>query len=386
MGLARQDYEDDPMGGSRFHKVLVLTNDFQRLPALFLALILLVLIGIVALFWIDTSVPIAYAVAVSFTWGMLWMLPRAGRSFGPEKASTFAHAILMLVMLALLALLNAQTWLAYLVILSLTGIAFYSTWFEPFVLGVTQETLKTPGWSGEPLRLLHIGDLHLERISPRERRLNQLIEQLQPDVIVFSGDFVNLSYTDDPQTFNDIREIIGAWCAPYGVYCVPGTYTVEPLERVKQFVSGLDNLELLLDSWKTVEVGQGRLHILGMVTRHILQDDQKAFAHLMQSAPEGGTKLLLTHAPDVAYDADTAGFDLYLCGHTHGGQIRFPLIGAVFSGSHLGMDFVMGRRDLEHTTVYTTRGVGLEGYGAPRARFLCPPEIILWTIKGGQDD
>ncbi|MBC8098103.1 MAG: metallophosphoesterase, partial [Armatimonadetes bacterium] len=68
---------------------------------------------------------------------------------------------------------------------------------------------------------------------------------------------------------------------------------------------------------------------------------------------------------------------------THGGQIRLPIVGALFSGSHLGMQFVMGRVNLRHLSVYTSRGVGLEGMGAPRARFLCPPEIILWHIKGG---
>ena len=43
----------------------------------------------------------------------------------------------------------------------------------------------------------------------------------------------------------------------------------------------------------------------------------------------------------------------------------------------------MGRYDLDNVTVYTSRGVGMEGMGAPRARFLCPPEIILWEIRGG---
>lgn len=102
----------------------------------------------------------------------------------------------------------------------------------------------------------------------------------------------------------------------------------------------------------------------------------------MLIAPRSGLKLLLTHAPDIAPDADALGIDLYLCGHTHGGQIRLPLIGALASASHLGKRFVMGRYEMVNATVYTSRGVGMEGLGAPRARFLCPPEIILWEIQG----
>jgi predicted MPP superfamily phosphohydrolase len=84
----------------------------------------------------------------------------------------------------------------------------------------------------------------------------------------------------------------------------------------------------------------------------------------------------------VAPEAAEIGFDWYLCGHTHGGQIRLPLIGALFSSSRLGRRFVMGRYTVGKLQLYVTRGVGMEGLGAPRARFLCPPEIVLWEIRG----
>jgi predicted MPP superfamily phosphohydrolase len=273
--------------------------------------------------------------------------------------------------------------LSLLIMAAFTGLVFYATWIEPFNLRVTEQTLTTPKLrDGTSVRVLHLGDLHLEHITPRERHLNQLVTKIQPDVIVFSGDFVNLSNTYNPETFSEIRKVIGQWRAPLGVYCVPGTYTVEPVERVKEFTDALDNLRLLLDECVTVDTAGGPFHVLGMVTRHRLDQDQKTFAKLSTCAPKEDFRLLVTHAPDVAPQADDADVDLYVCGHTHGGQIRLPFIGALFSGSHLGKQFVMGRYDLEHTTVYTSRGIGLEGLGAPRARFLCPPEIIVWEIRG----
>ncbi len=388
---AQSKLAHDPMGESRFHKVLVFTDNLQRLPSLVLILLFLLFALILTLVWsADSGLPELYLMAVAVNWVILWLLPRTGRSYGPEKASALAIALVLLVTSLLSGLIGIVTdridiahSLAFLSMIGMTGLVFYSTWIEPFNLRVTRQTLTSRKLQpGKSVRVLHLGDLHLEHITPRERHLNRMIETLQPDLIVFSGDFVNLSNTYDPATFNEIREIISEWRAPLGVYCVPGTYTVEPLERVREFTQGLDNLRLLTDEQLTIQTDAGPLHLIGMVTRHILERDQRTFARLMSGAPSGVFTLLLTHAPDVAPDANTAGVDLYVCGHTHGGQIRLPLIGALFSGSHLGKQFVMGRYDLGQTTLYTSRGIGLEGLGAPRARFLCPPEIIAWEIRG----
>jgi len=78
--------------------------------------------------------------------------------------------------------------------------------------------------------------------------------------------------------------------------------------------------------------------------------------------------------------ASQAGIDLYLCGHTHGGQIRLPLYGAMITSSRLGKQFEMGHYQINGTHLYVNRGVGLEGLGAPRIRFLCPPEVVLFTL------
>jgi uncharacterized protein len=383
--------QDDPMRKNLIHTLLVNTDRMQRIPAPVVALAILLLAGLVYAVWAgfqtsEDALSVAFAAGLlSLTdWFLLWMLPRSGQSYGPDRPSALALAVLRASILVVMGLLRLPVWLAvgFSVVLSL--VAFYATWVEPFRLGVTRQRYGVSGWrrSNPPLRLLHISDLHLERITARERRLNALIRQLEPDVIVFSGDFVNISYTDDPQTRDEIRRVIGLWSAPLGVYCVPGTYTVEPPERVREFVAGLENLRLLEDEWIHLKTPAGPLNILGMVTTHFLERDRPKVEELSRCAPGEGPRLLLTHAPDVAPEADRAGYDLYLCGHTHGGQLRLPLVGAIFSGSHLGRRFVMGRYDLDNVTVYTSRGIGMEGLGAPRARFLCPPEVILWEIQG----
>ena len=380
----------DPLEDSLLHKLLVNTDRLQRLPV-WAVVALLLLNGLVVAFswpWADTPalllVLAGYGLANTADWAGLHALRTTGRSFGPDKPVILALSALRALLLIALGLLGSPAWLALALLAALSLLVYYATWVEPFRLGVTHQTLVTPKWQPgvPPLRLLHIGDIHMERVTPRERELNRLVAELQPDIIVFSGDFVNLSNTHDPEAEAAIREIISQWRAPLGTYCVTGTPLVEPMERVQAFVKDLDNLKLLPNQWLTLQTPGGPLNILGLVVTHDMERDRAQLKRMMAIGPRTGLHLLLNHPPDIAPEANDAGIDLYLCGHTHGGQIRLPLIGAVFSSSHLGNRFIMGRYELGTTTLYTSRGVGMEGLGAPRARFLCPPEIILWEITG----
>jgi predicted MPP superfamily phosphohydrolase len=93
--------------------------------------------------------------------------------------------------------------------------------------------------------------------------------------------------------------------------------------------------------------------------------------------------ICLTHAPGIIPQAARRGFDLYLCGHTHGGQVRVPLWGALLTLAVHGKRFESGRYEVDDMTAYVTRGVGLEGGGlAPRVRFLCTPEIVIVELVG----
>jgi len=315
-------------------------------------------------------------------WALLAALPRMGRSFGPAIPPSLALTSVIAALWIVTGLLRVPLLVPALLTLALIALAVYATWIEPFRLGVTQQTLTVPGWRGAPLRLLHLSDLHLERITARERRLNALIPVYQPDVIAFTGDFINLSYNGDALAVEQIRAIVGAWTARCGVYAVPGTPAVEPVETVRRLVDGLP-IDLIENGWRTVQHGENALALAGMITTHNLPIDQATVAVLARTAPDdAAVRVLLSHAPDVIPQAAQAGFDLYLCGHTHGGQIRFPLIGAVFTASQIGRRYVLGRQQTGAMISYTVRGLGLEGLGAPRARLLCPPEIVLWTIGG----
>jgi hypothetical protein len=121
------------------------------------------------------------------------------------------------------------------------------------------------------------------------------------------------------------------------------------------------------------------LRLVGLSCSH---NPKKDGAHLKQLSrgSDADLNILLYHSPDLASVAARSGIDIQFSGHTHGGQVRIPIIGAIFTSSLYGKQFESGRYDVEGMTLYVTRGIGLEGRGAPRVRFLCPPECTLWDI------
>ena len=166
--------------------------------------------------------------------------------------------------------------------------------------------------------------------------------------------------------------------APLGVYAVTGTPGVDTPAAVQAIFSGLE-IVLLQDQVFHLELEDQVLYIIG-VSNLGRERDAAALQSLSAQIPPDAYSLLLYHTPDLIETASAAGTDLYLAGHTHGGQIRLPFYGALVTLSAYGKQYEMGQYQLGPTTLYISRGLGMEGLGLPRARFLCPPEIVLLEL------
>ena len=90
--------------------------------------------------------------------------------------------------------------------------------------------------------------------------------------------------------------------------------------------------------------------------------------------------MLLYHYPDMIEEAAGPKLDLYLCGHTHGGQVALPLYGAMITLARHGKKYESGRYTVGGTTLYVNRGIGMEGGRVPRVRFCARPEITVLDI------
>ena len=377
-----------------FHYVLILTDLLGRLPA-----------------WLMVPVGLGLALLGSWPWpgglplgvgsltaacmlldglGLL-LLPRVGRSYGPPLppwlALALGHAVLALVF----GWLWPTVWgLVACGLLHLTGTAifFYATWIEPFRLEVTRATLCSARLNGgSPLRLLHISDLHVERRTRREEQLLRLVRELAPDLVVLTGDYLNLSYVRDPQAQSDARAVLAELCAAAGVpvFAVTGSPPVDLPDVVPALFSGLP-IVWLHDRSELIERRGQRLQLFGLRCLRERALDVPRLERLLEKRPEDAFTLLLYHSPDLMPEAAALEVDLYLCGHTHGGQIRLPLLGALVTSSAFWKRYEMGRYRQGATTLYVSRGLGMEGLGTPRARLLCRPEMVLWTLRGSGDE
>lgn len=359
--------------GNEFDVVLHRYDSIEKTPSIIFACLLYLLALLPAGFDFVRAIWIWSFFLLD--WLLLAALPKAGRSFGPAKPPVALLAILR----SLFAWLPFPFNLAFQIIG--TALVIYGFWIEPLTLKVTRQKLvSTKLKPGSKFTLLHLGDLHIERITARERALTEQIAVLKPDLILFSGDVLNLSYNQDAQAIADARQVMSAWQAPYGVYAVPGSPAVDLEDFLSSIYHDLD-IKLLKHERTTITAGENKVDLIGLTCSHRPFVDGPILEKLAASAEDAFT-ILLYHTPDLAPNAQKMPIDLQLSGHTHGGQVQIPGFGALFTASLYGRAFSNGRYQLNDLTLYITRGIGMEGAGAPRVRFFCPPEIILWEIYG----
>lgn len=390
---------EDVLTKSFLHKVMVAFHMPAGWPTGAVVLWGLVAAGLAALPWrllLDWRVALlAAGVMGVFMVGdtaVLITLPRKRLSFGPWK-SQFVVLSIPRTLAAMGFSLAGWQWgwpwgivLMAGVQLAATAALFWGAVIEPFRLKLSELSLNVNHLPANtaPIRILHISDLHVERLTRREAAVLQLVAESKPDIIFITGDYVNLSYNKDPETHAQVRQLLSQIKAPYGVYAVLGSPPVDLPEEIAPLFADLP-ITLMRQDWTTVDLGQGRqLVLVGLDCTHHLLTDQARLANLMTRVPNTLPRILLYHSPELMPQAIEHGVDLYLCGHTHGGQVRLPLIGPVLTSSQLGRQYVMGLYRNGRTHLYVSRGIGLEGLSAPRVRFLAPPEMTLITLMPGR--
>jgi predicted MPP superfamily phosphohydrolase len=347
----------------------------ERLPRPVFAVLLLVMAVIPSRGeWTQAAILLCFFLA---DWALIAALPPSKKSFGPAKPPALLMAVLRLPFAYL-----PPPWF-FLFQAAGTLLAIYAFWVEPHHIGLVRQALRSPKRpAGPPLTILHLADLHLERMTGREAELQRMIRDLRPDLILFSGDFLNLSFTLDPEAWADVRTLIGEWNAPLGVFAVPGSPPVDQPEVLPHLLEGFANIRSLHGEKVTLRHNGRAFDLIGLDCTHKPSVDGPKLRALAGSIPPERFTILLYHTPDLAPDASAAGVDLMLSGHTHGGQVRIPGLGAIYASSLYGKRFEAGRYLVDRMTLYVSRGIGMEGMGAPRVRFLCPPEITFWEIGG----
>lgn len=323
-------------------------------------------------------------------WALLNWLPKVNRSFGPIKPQLMfmlVPRVMVAIFAAGLAGFVQPTWglIAFFAFQAAGTIAYiWGLGFEPLRLSMTELTVTSPHLpkNEKPIRIMHLSDFHIERLAAREEKVLQFVKQADPDLILITGDYLNASNRCEETAVNQVRQFLPQLQAPYGVYAVLGTPSVD-IPYIAPLHFQETNIALLRRDIVEVDLGQDRkVAIMGLDCTHDVKYDSLSFQKMMNVAPTDTTRIFLFHSPELMPEAVKHDLDLYLCGHTHGGQVRIPGFGALFTSAHTGKKYEMGRYDENGTTMYVSRGIGLEGFSMPRIRLFCPPEVTLVTLQG----
>lgn len=368
------------MKGNNLHNFLVFLYHTARAPLpLCAAAVALMALPAVLAFDNPLQATALMATAMATDLALLLMLPRRGISYGWVQPpwllfSVGRTALALVVGLLPLSPLTALAALAA-VQGSLTLLSWYGHLVEPFAVRQTRLRWEVPGLQA-PLRLLLLTDLHVERLTRRERDLLATVRDEAPDLVLVGGDLLNLSFVGDPRAMAQARELLSQLSAPAGVYLVRGTWDVDPPHLVERMLDGLDNITPINGDRVMLEHHGAQLQLVGVPADIDPDQRDELLTELVRGAESAVPLLCLHHLPDLLERAAELGVQLYLAGHTHGGQICVPWLGPLFTGSRFGRRYVRGEHRVGPTRAYISRGVGLEGLGAPRMRFLAPPELV----------
>jgi hypothetical protein len=269
---------------------------------------------------------------------------------------------------------------------ALGGIALYAGEVERHRIDVSPSEVFVPGLPQgfEGFRIAQISDIHLDEFTEPffVRDVVNRVNSLNPDAVMITGDFVTSEFA--PRKF----AMGAAWqCA--GLldrltcrqrYAVLGNHDLMVGPRQVAEALADHGITVLRNSHVPLERAGGRIWLAGL-------DDPVQGAPLPDVAiPDSIRNLprepivLMCHAPDYAdivlLHPSCSSVALMLCGHTHGGQIRLPLIGAMVL-PEMGRKYIEGWFRLGNMQLHVNRGIGT--IGVP-FRFDCPPEISLLTL------
>jgi predicted MPP superfamily phosphohydrolase len=251
---------------------------------------------------------------------------------------------------------------------------------ECFLLEVTEKPLPLPRLSPQldGLTISHLSDIHFAGAIDKKFfvEIMEMTNKLDSDLILITGDLV-----DKPDCIDWVADTFGRLRARHGVYFIFGNHDVRLKKQISRLRSEMVNAGLTYVGGRWV---QCRLH----ETSIILGGNELPWirpATDMRSCPPRceaphALRILLSHSPDQYGWARRHDFDLMLAGHNHGGQIRLPVVGPLFSPSRYGVRYACGTFYEPPTVMHVSRGVS----ALDPLRFNCTPELARLVLRSPQ--
>lgn len=279
-------------------------------------------------------------------------------------------------------LVGARAWLIVGLMLACAAYVPARIYNDTFRVRAREAALEVAGLPAElnGLRIAHIADLQVDDRT-NGRKLDNYIEavnRLSPDLVIFCGDLVT-SGTDHIEA---AARALGRIKSRFGIYACLGDHDYFSNRRLVAESLRRNGIAVLENESLPVRAGGHQIALTGITNVYRDQATAGEVESVELRRPPAALKIFFTHQPSrwLVRFASERGYDLFLAGHTHGGQIAFPLPGFLLTGSRLETPYVTGFHRSGKMLISVNNGLGLTL--AP-IRYHAPAEVTLIVVKSG---
>lgn len=278
---------------------------------------------------------------------------------------------------------------------ALLGYAFY---IEPDRLILNEKEIEINSWDRafEGFKIVAIGDIHGGSPFIDEEKIREIVRlsnAQSPDLVVLLGDFVSQKQEDKAirerslkMPMATIAKNLKGLKAKYGVVAVLGNHDNWYNDEIVARELSLVGFKVLQNQILTINNGGANLNLFGLIEHGRVFDEDTFRVELkeeVQKLKNDGDIVILEHNPDLVpvvtgHNSISKNIKLFLAGHTHGGQVWFPVFGSLVVPSKFGDKYAFGHIVENDIDIFVTSGVGTS---VTPVRFMMPPEIAVLTIR-----
>lgn len=272
----------------------------------------------------------------------------------------------------------------------LAALVVYSLFIETRRFQITRVKMKARGNLPRPITILHLSDFHFGHTDHVRLRFLQSLHKTPVDIVVATGDLI-----DDDTGIELCVNALRGFKAAFGVFAVFGAHdhwdtrfwnvvrdlslggyrrgSPNDFPRLKRELEGA-GIVCLQNEARRVSLSERENDDadLWMVGVDDLFAGLADFDKALDGVPSNSFKILLSHTVENPRDLAALGVNAVCAGHSHGGQVRFPLFGPVITRSSLARKYASGLFEVDGTPFHISRGIGTGKW--TEFRFLCPPE------------
>ena len=254
------------------------------------------------------------------------------------------------------------------------------------ILDVEEVPIKIPNWDSklDGLKVAVVGDIHAGMPFFEDRRVRKIVDKinsLKPDIVLLVGDYVNGGWYQSAMDLKKLGGYLGEIKAPLGAYAILGNHDyLYGAGEIRKMINST-GIKLLENSNAKVKTPKGDFYVSGIADP--LSADY-SYSQALGGIEKNAPVIFLSHTPDVFREIPSE-VGVTFSGHTHGGQVRLPFIGALHADNDMlprggwfpAEEYLSGLHEVNATYQYVSTGLGAAHRTPFRFRLWNTPQISL---------